>query len=155
MTMQWTALVALLVVTVALAVGWRATQGRARTTSQVADAGHDGGADWADVLASAGTTLGERATFLQLSAEVCSSCRSTARTLGDLAAATPGVVHVEIDVDDRPDLVRATRMLRTPTVLVLDPDGAEAARASGAMTPAQARTALTAVEGTRTAGRTS
>jgi thioredoxin-like negative regulator of GroEL len=52
------------------------------------------------------------------------------------------VTHHEFDVDEHLDLVMALRILSTPTVVVLGPDGVPVARASGAMTAAQARTAL-------------
>lgn len=152
MTAQWTALAALLVVTLVLALAWRAAQGRVRPTATRAD--DAAASSWTDELAAQGVTPGDRVTFLQLSAEVCSACRSTARTLGSLAAEEPGVVHVEVDVDHRPDLVRRARVHRTPTVLVLDGAGTEVARASGGMTPARARDALDAVPAVAVPGRT-
>ncbi|MDO8152182.1 thioredoxin family protein [Isoptericola sp. b408] len=152
MTAQWTALAALLVVTAVLALTWRSAQGRVRTTAPGAvDAAATG---WTDELVAQGVTPGDRATFLQLSAEVCSACRSTARTLGALAAEEPGVTHVEVDVDHRPDLVERAGVRRTPTVLVLDAAGTEVARASGGMTPARARDALATVPSAPVAGRT-
>jgi hypothetical protein len=42
-----------------------------------------------------------------------------------------GVTHVEIDAESRLDLVRRLDIRRTPTVLVLGPDGQIARRASG------------------------
>ncbi|MCL1870010.1 MAG: thioredoxin family protein [Promicromonosporaceae bacterium] len=138
---QVVALVVLLAVTAAVGVWWRARQGRvrvARPAAAPAEAAQTAQAQWAGL----GVTLGERATFLQLSAEVCAPCRATARVLGSLAAAEDGVAHHELDVDHHLDLVSRLHVLTTPTVLVLDPDGVEIARASGAMTPAQARQAL-------------
>jgi thiol-disulfide isomerase/thioredoxin len=136
---QVVALAALLVVTALVGLVWRARQGRVRVTAPAASAAAESpAAVWAD----RGVVLGERATFLQLSAEVCSPCRATARVLGSLAATESGVVHHELDVDEHLDLVKELRVLTTPTVLLLDPDGVEVARASGAMTPAQAKQAL-------------
>ncbi|PFG44452.1 thioredoxin [Isoptericola jiangsuensis] len=146
MPAQWTTLAVVVVVTVLVGLVWRRAQGRVRTTA--APAGDEAAGTWRDEVATAGATLGERATFLQLSAQVCSSCRATARTLTAVRDAEPGVVHVEVDVDERPDLVRRARMLRTPTVLVLDATGTEVARASGTMSPVQAREALAAVDAT-------
>ncbi len=40
----------------------------------------------------------------------------------------PGVHHVEIDAEDRLELVRELEILKTPTVLVLDADGRIAVR---------------------------
>ncbi|QAY69226.1 thioredoxin family protein [Xylanimonas protaetiae] len=135
---QVVALAALLAVTALVGVAWRARQGRVRVTAPVAAPAQDQAARWA----GRGVALGERATFLQLSAEVCAPCRATARVLGTLATNEPGVAHHELDVDEHLDLVKELKVLTTPTVLLLDPDGVEVARASGAMTPAQARQAL-------------
>lgn len=100
--------------------------------------------DAGDVLTAAdlGSPLGTRATFLQLSSEVCAPCRATARVLGALAPTLDGVEHVEVDAGQRLDLARRLSVVRTPTVLVLDPAGRVVSRADGAMTPAQARAAL-------------
>jgi hypothetical protein len=61
--------------------------------------------------------------------------------LGELADGS-AVTHVEIDATERLDLAGRLGIMRTPTVLVLDPAGAVVRRVSGAMTPAQARAAL-------------
>lgn len=98
-------------------------------------------------LQTAGVTLGARATFVQLSSEVCTPCRRTATILSRLVDETSGVNHVELDAAQHPDLVRSLRVLRTPTVLVLDGDGRERGRSSGGMTPVQARAALEVVPG--------
>jgi hypothetical protein len=42
-----------------------------------------------------------------------------------------GVAHVEIDAESHLDLVRSLGIRRTPTVLVLSPDGRITRRASG------------------------
>ena len=92
-----------------------------------------------------GRPLGSRLTFVQLSAEVCSACRSTARVLTGVAAHEHGVVHVELDVAEHPGLVRRLGVLRTPTVLVLDAAGAVVERSSGALGPAEATAAVARV----------
>ena len=76
--------------------------------------------------------LGERATLLQFSSAFCAPCRATRRTLADVAAIVPGVVHVEIDAEQHLDLVRRLGILRTPTTLILDGRGHELTRATGA-----------------------
>ena len=48
-----------------------------------------------------------------------------------VAGMTDGVAHVEIDAESRLDLVRRLDIRRTPTVLVLGPDGRITKRASG------------------------
>jgi thiol-disulfide isomerase/thioredoxin len=86
--------------------------------------------------------LGERATFVQFSSPVCSSCRSVHRVLAELVAVRPGLVHVEIDATERLDLARRLGVLRTPTVLLLDRDGIVVRRMCGPLSPAQARAAV-------------
>ncbi|WP_043263426.1 thioredoxin family protein [Streptomyces sp. CT34] len=81
--------------------------------------------------AEIGAQLGERATLLQFSSAFCQPCRATRRTLAEVAGMVDGVAHVEIDAEDRLELVRSLNILRTPTVLVLDKDGAVVRRASG------------------------
>jgi thiol-disulfide isomerase/thioredoxin len=75
---------------------------------------------------------GDRATLLQFSSAFCAPCRTTRRTLAEVADVVPGVTHVEVDAERHLDLVRALGVLRTPTTLVLDGDGRELTRASGA-----------------------
>ena len=87
----------------------------------------------ADVLTEAdlGSALGERATLVQFSTVFCAPCRPTRQILGSVAAMLDGVRHVDIDATTRMDLVRRLRILSTPTVLVLGPDGAISKRATG------------------------
>ncbi|MEU8617851.1 thioredoxin family protein [Streptomyces sp. NPDC048623] len=86
-----------------------------------------------EVLGAAelGTGLGERATLVQFSTAFCQPCRATRRTLAEVAALVDGVGHVEIDAEERLDLVRAFGIVRTPTVLVLDRAGRIVRRAAG------------------------
>ena len=86
--------------------------------------------------------LGERATLLQFSSAFCAPCRATRRTLAEVAAAVPGVVHVEVDAEHHLEAVRTLGVLRTPTTLILDARGAEIARASGAPRKEQVLAAL-------------
>jgi thiol-disulfide isomerase/thioredoxin len=76
--------------------------------------------------------LGDRATLLQFSSAFCAPCRATRRTLAEVAAIVPGVVHVEVDAEHHLGLVRRLGILRTPTTLILDAGGREVSRASGA-----------------------
>ena len=86
--------------------------------------------------------LGERATLLQFSSAFCAPCRATRRVLADVAAVVPGVAHVEVDAEHHLELVRRVGVLRTPTTLVLDADGREVTRASGALRKQQVLAAL-------------
>lgn len=81
--------------------------------------------------AEIGAELGERVTLLQFSTAVCQPCRATRRMLAEVAGVVPGAAHVEIDAEARLELVRRLEILRTPTVLVLDPTGRVVGRASG------------------------
>lgn len=81
--------------------------------------------------ADLGSPLGARATLVQFSTAFCAPCRATRQVLADVAAMTDGIAHVEIDAESHLDLVRRLDVRRTPTVLVLGPDGRIARRASG------------------------
>jgi len=109
------ALVGLVAFATVLGMLWRASQGRARIASGRIE----------------GVALGNRATLLQLSTEVCAPCRATARVLHDVADAE--VSHVEVDIADRPDLVSRFNVLQTPTTLILDRDGVVRSRIGGAV----------------------
>jgi thiol-disulfide isomerase/thioredoxin len=85
---------------------------------------------------------GERATLLQFSSAFCAPCRATRRVLADVARAAPGVTHLEVDAEANLELVRRLGILRTPTTLVLDPQGREVSRATGAPRPQQVLAAL-------------
>jgi thiol-disulfide isomerase/thioredoxin len=122
--------VLLLATAVGLVLRWRA--GRARDVA--------GGERLAP--ADLGAPLGERATFVQFSSPACSPCRSVRRVLTGVVADQPGLAHVEIDATERLDLARRLKILRTPTVLLLDPAGHVVRRISGALTPDQARAAV-------------
>ncbi|QIP88840.1 thioredoxin family protein [Streptomyces sp. Tu 2975] len=78
-----------------------------------------------------GRRRGERATLVQFSTAFCQPCRATRRILADIVAMVDGVVHVEIDAEDRLALVRELGIESTPTVLVLDAAGRIVTRASG------------------------
>lgn len=93
--------------------------------------------------ADLGHPLGTRATLLQFSSSFCAPCRATRQLLADVAAGTEGVAHVELDVTDRLDLARLLDIRRTPTVLVLGPQGQVAVRASGVPRRADVMAAVT------------
>jgi thiol-disulfide isomerase/thioredoxin len=146
------ALVLVAAVVAALALGaWRAsTNGVFRGTHPVGrvagDAAPVSTSSIDGVSLLAGTSYdaqrGERATLLQFSSAFCAPCRATRRTLAEVADEVPGVTHVEIDAEHHLELVRALGVLRTPTTLVLDGDGRELVRATGAPRRAQVLSAL-------------
>lgn len=81
--------------------------------------------------AELGGPLGRRATLVQFPTAFCAPCRATRRILDEVAGMADGVAHVEIDAESHLDLVRRLDIRRTPTVLVLGPDGRIAKRATG------------------------
>jgi hypothetical protein len=111
------------------------TDGRFRGTRRVrgAAAGTTPTEPVSTLLAAAGVTvpLGERATLLQFSSAFCAPCRATRRVLGEVTDLVPGVTHAEVDAEHHLEVVRALRVLRTPTTLILDPAGREVSRAAG------------------------
>ncbi|QWZ08082.1 thioredoxin family protein [Nocardioides panacis] len=126
-----------LVVALVLATGfglWRAARdGRFRGTHRLPAVPAAAAADVEPgVLDGLGHSLGERATLLQFSSAFCAPCRATRRILGEVATLVPGVAHVEIDAEQHLELVRRLGIVRTPTTLVLDAQGVEVSRASGA-----------------------
>ncbi|WP_066584176.1 TlpA family protein disulfide reductase [Cellulomonas timonensis] len=142
---------AVLVLASALGLWWRSRNGSYTPVRGAVRESAAGGAtgparggddDHRLTAAQIGRPLGGRATFVQLSSEVCAPCRRTHAVLAELAAELPGVTHVDLDVEQHLDLVRRFRVLRTPTVLLADADGVVVGRTSGAMTRAQAHAAL-------------
>ena len=80
-----------------------------------------------------GETLGERATLVQFSTELCARCPQVRRQLTQLAGTRPGVRHVDVDLTHRPELARHYHVLQTPTTLLVDASGAVRARYRGAV----------------------
>jgi len=78
-----------------------------------------------------GASLGATATLVHFSSAFCQPCRATRVVLGRAAGLVDGVAHVEVDAESNLELVRQLKIMRTPTVLVLDPDGEIVRRASG------------------------
>jgi thiol-disulfide isomerase/thioredoxin len=133
------ALIVALVVAVVTGLAWQRTNGRMRgvvrrtvptANGQTPDAP---AADTGPRLTGAelGLPLGQRATLVQFSTAFCAPCRTTRRILAEVAGMVDGVAHVEIDAESHLDLVRQLDIRRTPTVLVVGPDGRIAKRASG------------------------
>ena len=76
--------------------------------------------------------LGEFATLLQFSTEMCARCPGVHRTLAKVAEEHPGVLHLNVDLTHRPDIAKHFHVLQTPTTLILDKDGAVQTRFGGA-----------------------
>jgi len=121
--------VALLVATVS-GVVLRRRAGRFRSGSAAA-AKENRAQAGALTEADLGGSLGARATLVQFSTAFCAPCRPTRQILAQVADMVDGVTHVDIDAASRLDLVQRLRINSTPTILVLDPDGAIIKRAVG------------------------
>lgn len=76
-------------------------------------------------------SLGEVATLLQFSTELCARCPGVHRTLDSIASAREGVRHLDVDLTHRPDIAKHFHILQTPTTLVLDRDGVVQTRFGG------------------------
>jgi thiol-disulfide isomerase/thioredoxin len=150
MTLGAWVLLSAVVVAAGIGVGWSLTNGVFRGTRRVrsgaAAAELAGGSTDGAGSVLRGTAYderrGERATLVQFSSAFCAPCRATRRVLADVAGVVPGVSHVEIDAEHDLALVRALGIVRTPTTLVLDADGRELTRATGAPKPGQVLAAL-------------
>jgi thiol-disulfide isomerase/thioredoxin len=129
------ALAAALLVATVLGVTLRRRAGRFRPGSPgtAATPGRAHGRAEPGTLTEAdlGRSLGRQATLVQFSTAFCAPCRPTRQILAQVADMVDGVTHVEIDAAARLDLARRLRISSTPTILVLDPDGAIVKRAVG------------------------
>ena len=121
------ALAAALLVATLLGVAMRRRAGQFRPPSPGTPAKPAGALTEADL----GAGLGREATLVQFSTAFCAPCRPTRQILAQVADMVDGVTHVEIDAAARMDLVQRLRINSTPTVLVLDSDGAIVKRATG------------------------
>lgn len=81
-----------------------------------------------------GDPLGDDATVVQFSSSFCAPCRVAERVIREAVDGLAGVHYVDIDAEQRLDLARRFKVLRTPTVLVADGDGRIIARTSGVPT---------------------
>jgi thiol-disulfide isomerase/thioredoxin len=79
--------------------------------------------------------FGKRGTLLQFSTEFCTFCPATRRLLGGLAGRIDGVVHVDVDLTQAPDLAKRFDVLQTPTTLLLDGRGVVRGRIGGPPRP--------------------
>lgn len=116
------ALAGLLVASVIVGLVLRRRQGRirrARTAERV------------DPALLGATALGERATLVQFSTEMCARCPGVRRMLSSAAADRDGVLYLDVDLTHRPDLAKTFHVLQTPTTLLLDQGGAVHARIGG------------------------
>ncbi|MCJ1708117.1 thioredoxin family protein [Microbacterium sp. VKM Ac-2923] len=117
----------LVALTVVVGLTLRRRQGRARAVSST---------EVVDPRSLGADALGEQATLLQFSTEMCSRCPGVHRLLSAIADSRGGVRHLDVDLTHRPDLAQRFRVLQTPTTLVLDRRGSIRTRFGG--TPGRA-----------------
>jgi thiol-disulfide isomerase/thioredoxin len=85
-----------------------------------------------DHLDAVGLDLaGAQAGAVLLGSSTCTPCDSVKEVLGALEAERPGFRWVYADAAEHLDLTQTHRVLRIPTVLVLEPTGRIVARSSG------------------------
>jgi thiol-disulfide isomerase/thioredoxin len=105
---------------------WNRRDGRVRAVAVDAprvDAGH---------LDAVGLDLdGAAAGAVLLCSPTCAPCATVERILGELAADRPGFRWVKVDAADHLELTEAHKVLRVPTLLVVDRDRRLLARTSG------------------------
>jgi len=76
--------------------------------------------------------LGDRATLLQFSTQLCTRCPGVHRILSSVAKAERGVLHLDVDLTHRPDIAKHFHVLQTPTTMILDRHGVVQTRFGGA-----------------------
>lgn len=117
-------LIAVLAAATAFGVAWRSRSGRITDHRQVAP----------ETAALGGLGVdpaGAPVTLVQFSSAFCQPCRATRAVLDQVVTMLPDVRHVEVDAESHLDEVRALRVMRTPTVLIVDRAGRVVRRASG------------------------
>lgn len=127
LTIALISIAALVVVATAAGLLLRRRDGRARTVDS---------AEVVDPRRLGADALGEEATLLQFSTEMCARCPGVHRMLGEVADSRDGVRHLDVDLTHRPDIAQHFRVLQTPTTLVLDRRGVVRTRFGG--TPGRA-----------------
>lgn len=75
-----------------------------------------------------------RPTFVQFSGAMCSQCRINERTFSEALAPHPEIGFRDLLAEEHMDLVHELGIMRSPTVLFLEPSGEVLARANGVLT---------------------
>jgi len=139
---MWPGLIALLtalVVATGFALYRRRVDGRFRTAPTEPEATADRLTE--DDL---GAPLGPSATVVQFSSEFCAPCRAAERIITETVADLDGVHYLDIDSEQKLELVRRLNILRTPTVVVTDSTGRILARTAGVPTKQSLQSVLLA-----------
>lgn len=81
-------------------------------------------------------------TVVQFSGEFCAVCPQARTLVERVLVDHPGIGHVEVDVADHLEAVRALDIRRTPTLIIVDRYGRAVHRASGMPREAELRRAV-------------
>ena len=139
-----TRLLAVLVgVTVVAAFGWWWQQRSNRVVTVDADAADDAPKLQADQLAAVGLDLrGAESAAVLLGSPTCAPCDTVKDILRGLESERTGFTWVYADAADHLDLAQEHRVMRVPTLFVIEPTGRILARTSGVPRPEQLRDVL-------------
>lgn len=87
--------------------------------------------------AELGKPLGSSLTVVQFSSTFCQPCVATKRVVAHVLGqvSVEGIESIEINAEENLDLTRKASIMRTPTVILLDPEGVVVSRASGELRP--------------------
>lgn len=69
--------------------------------------------------------------IVQFSSEVCAQCRAAERIITPLADGRESVSYHQVKVEKHPELVSSLNIMRTPTIIVADSQGAITHRITG------------------------
>jgi thioredoxin-like negative regulator of GroEL len=130
-------------VAVVAALGWWWQQRNNRVVTVSADAASDGPQLQADHLAAIGLDLrGAQSAAILLGSPTCSPCDTVKDMLRDLETERSGFRWAYADAADHLDLAQEHRVMRVPTLFVIEPSGRILARTSGVPRPEQLRDVL-------------
>lgn len=106
--------------------------GRRTARSKPATAGDAGAGRFdEDQLQAVGLAASGEVSALLLSSPTCAPCRAVKRVLAEVTEARPSFTWVSVDAADYLDIAREHRVMRVPTLFLLDDDGWILARTSG------------------------
>lgn len=139
-----TRLLAVLIgITLVAAFGWWWQQRNNRVLPVDAGAVDDAPQLRADQLAAVGLDLrGAESAALLLGSPTCAPCDTVKAILRELESERSGFRWVYADAADHLDLAQEHRVMRVPTLFVIEPTGRILARTSGVPRPAQLRDVL-------------
>ena len=130
-------------VAVVAAFGWWWQQRTNRVLTVDADAADDAPQLQPDHLAAVGLDLeGAESAAVLLGSPTCAPCDTVKGILRELESERSGFRWVYADAADHLDLAQEHRVMRVPTLFVLEPSGRILARTSGVPRPEQLRDVL-------------